>query len=116
MKYDMIFRYEITRYVSKIDDIDYVLDNMKYDMISPYTIIRYDNMKYDKVSMYAIICYVCTMLSPLSIRLTPRKPFFRLLGIIAGFQSTVRSSWLNQKKSSILTFVHVELLYSLDKV
>ena len=58
MKYDMIIRYEITRYVSEIDDIDYVLDNMKYDMISPYTIIHYDNMKYDKVSMYATICYV----------------------------------------------------------
>ena len=85
MKYVMICRYETTRYVSETDDLDYVLDNMKYDMISPYTIIRYDNMKYDKVSTYAIICYVCTMLSPLSMRLTPRKPLFRLLGIIAGF-------------------------------
>ena len=109
MKYGMIFRCEITRYVPEIDDIDYVVDNMKYDMISPYTIIRYDNMKYDKVPMYAIICYVCTMLSPLSMRLTPRKPLFRLLGIIANFRRTIRSSWLIQKKSSSSTFVHVDI-------
>ena len=80
--------------ISSVNIIDYMLDDMDKDMIS----------------MYAIICYVCTMLSPLSMRLTPRKPLFRLLRIIAGFQSTIRSSWLNQKKSSISTFVHVELL------
>ena len=47
-------------------------------MISVVNIIDYmlDDMEYDMISMYAIICYVCTMLSPLSMRLIPRKPFF----------------------------------------
>ena len=46
--------------ISSVNTIDYILDDMNKDMIS----------------MYAIICYVCTMLSPLSIRLTPRKTIF----------------------------------------
>ena len=49
-----------------------------YDMISVVNIIDYmlDDMENDMISMYAIICYVCTMLSPLSMRLMPRKTFF----------------------------------------
>ena len=79
--------------ISSMNIIDYMIDDME---------------KNDMISMYAIICYVCTMLSPLSMRLTPRKPLFRLLG--SRFPKYRRSSWLNQKKSSTSTFVHVGLL------
>ena len=56
----------------------YCIRDGLYDMISAVNIIDYmlDDMDKDMISTYTIICYVCTMLSLLSMRLIPRKIFF----------------------------------------